>query len=91
MGKKKLRTVTSVATPRVVAGRVVSRQVARAPQGLAEAAAQVAAGRCPLCGVRPGATQMAVGPVFVKVCGECSKPVWHVLGLLDWFGTRRKG
>lgn len=56
--------------------------------GIKVLAARAAAGKCPLCGLRPGVTQLAAGPVFVKVCEPCSQPLWHVLGLIDWF--RRK-
>lgn len=94
MSKRKVKTMAA-SQPRVVGGHVVSRRLAaRAYQGgqaLAQAAARVAVGKCPLCGVRPGATQVAMGPVFVKVCEPCSRPVWHVMGLLEWFGGRRNG
>lgn len=91
MSKRKVKTMTPPL--RVVAGRVVSRAAAHGPAavaGLAEAAARAAVGKCPLCGLRPGTTQVALGPVFVKVCEPCSRPVWHVMGLLEWFGGRRK-
>lgn len=56
--------------------------------GLKVLAARAAAGKCPLCGLRPGTTQLAAGPVFVKVCDPCSQPLWHVMGLIDWFRKR---
>ena len=50
-------------------------------------AASVSAGKCPLCATRPATTTVQVGPVFTKVCEECSKPMWHAMGLLSWLGS----
>src|SRR3989304_4385121 len=45
-------------------------------------------GKCPLCGARATSTEMAVGPVFVRVCEPCSQPVWHIMGLVNWIAGR---
>lgn len=31
--------------------------------------------RCPICGVRPAALQVQIGPVAVGVCEPCASPV----------------
>jgi len=49
-----------------------------------EAAASVAAGKCPLCRKAKAVTNVQVGPVFVKLCEKCSQPLWHAMGLLGW-------
>lgn len=45
--------------------------------------------RCALCGTQAaniGFVQVSV--VRVLVCDGCSKPLWHGLGLVDWFRKR---
>jgi hypothetical protein len=39
---------------------------------------------CPLCGSRAADTKVSIGPVSVEICSECSKPLWHGLGLAQW-------
>jgi hypothetical protein len=55
---------------------------------LGKRAALSAAGKCPGCGVAEGTNPVQVGPVFVKLCDTCSKPLWHALGFIDWFRSR---
>lgn len=40
--------------------------------------------RCPLCKKRPATTEVKVKSITTKLCAECSKPIWHVMGVLDW-------
>lgn len=45
-------------------------------------------GKCPLCNVRNGETEIKIGFVYTKVCEPCSKPVWHAFGLFEFFKSR---
>jgi hypothetical protein len=38
---------------------------------------------CPLCG-DDATTEVAVGPVFVRVCGRCGNLPYHAMGLIDF-------
>lgn len=44
---------------------------------------------CPICRVRVAATEIAIGPVNVKVCEQCGSAAFHGMGLLSairgWF------
>jgi hypothetical protein len=40
---------------------------------------------CPLCKRGTATTEIQVGPIYTKVCVECSQPVFHAFGLLEWF------
>lgn len=64
------------------AARVVDGSVLARVQG---AVAARPAGACPLCGTGAAETEVAIGPVFVKLCSECTKPLFHMMGLLEFF------
>lgn len=80
-----------VVRPRASAEPSVARAVG---SQLGALAASVAAGKCPMCRTRPATTQVQLGPVFTKICEECSKPLWHAMGLMGWLqgalGGRKK-
>lgn len=91
MSKKK-KTTTKIAPPpvrHVVASRSgrgrVARGAGRAAKAVAAVVARVVGSKCPLCGLREGTTQAQFGSLSVKVCEQCSKPMWHFMGLMDWF------
>lgn len=74
------------APPPAVPGRALARQ----PR--AGTAVAAAAGRpCPLCASPTRDVELievAVGPVYMKVCRVCAEPVWNALGLFDWVRRR---
>ena len=81
--------MTSLVVRRAAPDSSVAQAVGRQ---LGALAASAVAGKCPLCTVRPATTKVRIGPVFTEVCDECSKPIWHTMGLLSWFqgAFRRK-
>lgn len=72
--------------PRRVAVAKLQQDAAQTVQGLA---ARAAAGKCPMCGSRPGTMEITIGPVFVKICEPCSRPVWHLAGIVEWMRGRK--
>lgn len=93
-GARPLRVKTS-------ALKVVDSQVLRAEGGGSretgvpvQRKARAAPGSgCPLCGVGVGESEVRIGPVYMKVCRSCVSPLWHGMGLLNWFkraGVRKR-
>jgi hypothetical protein len=39
--------------------------------------------KCPVCRQRPATTEIAIGPVLVRVCDDCGAAAYHGLGLLS--------
>lgn len=89
MTKKSRRAparASAVVNGLVVRRRQVAVEAVRAAPGSASRS-------CPLCAGaidREDSVEMAVGPIFVRICNTCSGPVSNLLGLAGWIRSRMK-
>jgi len=38
---------------------------------------------CRFCGVKGPVTEVAIGPMFTKICDKCSEPLWNGMRAVD--------